>query len=67
MHTKIKVIGNHAMITNTGNINFKTFAKFIKLNKTPIVGVHWEAVEWDGDSLLKRQTIECNIRQKTET
>ena len=65
MHTKIKVIENHAMITN--NINFKTFAKFIKLNKTPIVGVHWEAVEWDGDSLLKRQAIECNIGQKTET
>ena len=65
MHTKIKVIGNHAMITN--NISFKTFAKFVKLNKTPIVGVHWEAVECDRDSLLKRHAIECNIRQKTET
>ena len=53
------------MITN--NINFKTFAKFVKLNKTPIVGVHWEAVEWDRDSLLKRQAIECIMGQKTET
>ena len=53
------------MITN--NINFKTFSKFVKLNKTPIVGVYWEAVEWDRDSLLKRQAIECNMGQKTET
>ena len=53
------------MITN--NISFKTFAKFVKLNKTPIVGVHWEAVEWDRDSLLKQQAIKCNIGQKTET
>ena len=54
------------MITN--NISFKTFAKiFVKLNKTPTVGVHWEAVEWDRDSLLKQQAIKCNIGQKTET
>ena len=53
------------MITN--NISFKTFAKFVKLKKTPIVGVHWEAVEWDRDTLLKQQAIKCNIGQKTET